>query len=169
MHKLFFLFAFASLQCIVLAQPTQHDLHFSSLAKQWDEAIPLGNGMLGALIWQKEDHLRFSLDRADLWDMRPMKDLHRKEFSYEWVTEQVRKNEYAIVQKYFDEPYDNEPGPSKIPGGALEFDTKNWGNAQSVHLFLQNSVCEVKWANLLFGFLTLSSLFGALAVIFLNQ
>ena len=147
MNKLLFLFAFASLQCIVLAQPTQHDLHFSSLAKQWDEAIPLGNGMLGALIWQKEDHLRFSLDRADLWDMRPMKDLHRKEFSYEWVTEQVRKNEYAIVQKYFDEPYDNEPGPSKIPGGALEFDTKNWGNVQSVHLFLQNSVCEVKWTN----------------------
>lgn len=147
MNKIFLVFTFSLIQLYTVAQPTQHDLHFTSLAKQWDEAVPLGNGMLGALIWQKADHLRFSLDRADLWDMRPMKDLHRKEFSYEWVTGQVKKNEYAIVQQYFDEPYDNEPGPSKIPGGALEFDTKNWGNVQSVHLFLQNSVCEVKWTN----------------------
>jgi alpha-L-fucosidase 2 len=52
---------------------TNHDLKFDTLARHWDEAIPLGNGMLGALIWQKGDHLRFSLDRADLWDLRPMK------------------------------------------------------------------------------------------------
>jgi len=129
------------------AQGDTHDLHFDTLAKQWDEAIPLGNGMLGALVWQKGDHLRFSLDRADLWDLRPMKGLHRKEFSYDWVMAQIRKKDYAPVQQYFDEPYDNEPAPSKIPGGALEFDTKNWGNVQSVHLHLPNALCEVKWAN----------------------
>lgn len=130
-----------------IAQIPSHDLHFDQLAKTWDEAIPLGNGMVGALVWQKGDHLRFSLDRADLWDMRPMKGLHRKEFSYKWVTDQVKKKEYAPVQEYFDAPYDNEPAPSKIPGGALEFDTKNWGNVQSVHLYLQNAFCEVKWQN----------------------
>jgi len=129
------------------AQNAEHDLQFNTLAKQWDEAIPLGNGMLGALVWQKADHLRFSLDRADLWDMRPMKGLHRKEFSYDWVMGQIRKKDYAPVQHYFDEPYDNEPAPSKIPGGALEFDTKGWGSVQSVHLNLPKAVCEVKWAN----------------------
>lgn len=55
----------------LFAQTTSHDLQFTTLAKQWDEAVPLGNGMLGALVWQKADHLRFSLDRADLWDLRP--------------------------------------------------------------------------------------------------
>ncbi|MEO6290599.1 MAG: hypothetical protein ABIO76_11790, partial [Ginsengibacter sp.] len=40
----------------------EHNLVFDSLPKRWDEAIPLGNGMLGALIWQKENMLRFSLD-----------------------------------------------------------------------------------------------------------
>lgn len=128
-------------------QSTDHDLHFDTLAQQWDEAIPLGNGMLGALIWQKDDHLRFSLDRADLWDLRPMKGLHRKEFSYQWVMDQIRRKDYAPVQKYFDEPYDREPAPSKIPGGALEFDTRNWGSVTSVHLYLQNALCEVKWEN----------------------
>lgn len=37
------------------ATTQQHDIHFNSLAKTWDEAIPLSNGMLGALVWQKED------------------------------------------------------------------------------------------------------------------
>lgn len=131
----------------VSAQSTSHDLHFDSLANRWDEAIPLGNGMLGALIWQKDGNLRFSLDRADLWDQRPMKGLHRAEFSYPWVVEQVKKKDYSPVQQYFDEPYDREPAPSKIPGGALEFDTRSWGNVKSVHLHLHNAQCEVKWAN----------------------
>lgn len=139
--------------CLVLftgsafTQITGHNLQFDKLATQWDEAIPLGNGMLGALIWQKGDHLRFSLDRADIWDLRPMKGLHRKEFSYDWVMEQIRKKDYAPVQKYFDEPYDNEPAPSKIPGGALEFGTKDWGKVKSVHLHLPDALCEVKWEN----------------------
>ncbi|WP_428331358.1 glycosyl hydrolase family 95 catalytic domain-containing protein [Mucilaginibacter sp.] len=127
---------------------SKHDLHFDTLAAHWDEGIPLGNGTVGALIWQKQNHLRFSLDRVDLWDERPMKGLHRKEFSYQWVYEQVKnKADYSLVQKYFDDPYDNEPAPSKIPGAAMEFDTKNWGKVQSVHLFVDNALCEVKWAN----------------------
>ena len=48
----------------------EYNLKFSELAENWDEAIPLGNGMLGALNWQKEGKLRISLDRADLWDLR---------------------------------------------------------------------------------------------------
>ena len=130
------------------AQSSAHDLKFDSLAARWDEAIPLGNGTLGALIWQKQNHLRFSLDRADLWDERPMKGLHRKEFSYHWVYEQVKKQtDYEQVQKYFDAPYDNEPAPSKIPGAALEFDTKSLGKVKSVQLSINNALCEVKWVN----------------------
>jgi alpha-L-fucosidase 2 len=136
------------LSFIVTAQPAQrHDLHFTKLANAWDEAIPLGNGMVGALVWQKGDKLRFSLDRSDLWDQRPMKGLHREEFSYQWVYEQVKKKDYKIVQDYFDAPYDREAAPSKIPGGALEFAIDNWGEVASVHLSLNNAMCEVKWNN----------------------
>ncbi|MFN6063063.1 MAG: hypothetical protein ACK49K_07220, partial [Bacteroidota bacterium] len=49
-------------------QPGRHqNLLFEELATTWDEAIPLGNGIFGALICEKEGKLRFSLDRADLW------------------------------------------------------------------------------------------------------
>jgi hypothetical protein len=83
------------------AQPEEkHNLHFEKLAKVWDEALPLGNGTVGALIWERQGKLRLSLDRADIWDMRPMAGLHRDEFSYKWVQGQVRKKDYKPVQQY---------------------------------------------------------------------
>lgn len=125
----------------------QHDLYFNKLPAVWDEGIPLGNGTIGALIWHKDSNLRFSLDRADIWDMRPLKGLHRKEFTYKWIQEQVRKNDYKPVQEYFDEPYNREPAPSKIPAGALEFNIAGEAKVKSVRLSVQNALCEVKWNN----------------------
>jgi alpha-L-fucosidase 2 len=124
-----------------------HNLQFTTPAQTWDEGLPLGNGQVGALVWQKDSSLRLSLDRADLWDMRPMKGLHRPEFSYAWVAGQVQKKDYKIVQQYFDAPYDQEPAPSKIPGGAFTFDIQNWGAVASVYLSLQDAVGVVKWKN----------------------
>jgi alpha-L-fucosidase 2 len=124
---------------------SKHDLNFSKPASSWDEAIPLGNGMLGALVWQKGDHLRFSLDRADLWDLRPMENISKPEFSFKWVQQQVKDNNYKVVQNIFDVPYDQLPAPSKIPGAALEFDTKSLGEVVQVRLLLNNAVCETKW------------------------
>ncbi|MGV8093770.1 MAG: glycoside hydrolase family 95-like protein [Mangrovibacterium sp.] len=121
------------------------NLVFQTLAPVWDEAIPLGNGMLGALIWQKDSNLRFSLDRADLWDLRPMDNLSRPEFSYRWVQEQLEKNNYKAVQDLFDAPYDQMPAPSKIPGAALEFDISSLGKIKSVKLDLVSALCIVDW------------------------
>lgn len=124
-----------------------NDLHFESLAEVWDEAIPLGNGMVGSLIWKKEGKLRFSLDRADLWDLRPMENLQKPEWKYSWVYDQWKKNDYTPVQELFDVPYDRSPAPSKIPGAAIEFDISALGEVASVHLFIKDAVCEVKWKN----------------------
>jgi alpha-L-fucosidase 2 len=127
--------------------PFAHDLHFDSLATRWDEAIPLGNGMLGALIWEKEGKLRFSLDRADLWDLRPMENLNSPEWRFKWVLEQWRENTYHRVQEKFDAPYDRNPAPSKIPAAALEFGTDVLGGVEYAHLYIKQGLCEVKWKN----------------------
>lgn len=130
------------------AQPyPKHNLHFDELAKTWDEGIPLGNAILGALIWEKEYQLRFSLDRADLWDQRPMKGLKGPEFSYQWIAEQVKKKDYKIVQQKLDEPYEKEAAPSKIPGAALMIDTRSWGKIASVDLNIKTAECTIKWKN----------------------
>ncbi|HUX96193.1 MAG TPA: glycoside hydrolase N-terminal domain-containing protein [Bacteroidales bacterium] len=125
--------------------PGDTNLRFTELSKSWDEAIPLGNGMIGALIWQKEGKLRFSLDRADLWDLRPMENLDKPEWKFSWVQDQWKKDSYQNVQKMFDEPYDRNPAPSKIPGGAIEFNISSFGKVVSAELDLETALCEVRW------------------------
>jgi alpha-L-fucosidase 2 len=125
----------------------ESELKFSRLAPVWDEGIPLGNGMLGALIWEKDKKLRISLDRADLWDLRPMENLEKPEWKFSWIKEQLEKGTYSNVQQMFDVPYDRNPAPSKIPGGALEFDISGLGEPESVELRLKNALCLIKWKN----------------------
>jgi hypothetical protein len=125
----------------------RHDLVFGDLAPTWDEGIPLGNGMIGALIWKKGDSLRMSLDRADLWDLRPVAEFSGPEFRFGWVRDQVLKNDYEPVHRMGDAPYDRDPAPTKIPAAALEFDISGLGEIQSVRLSLAEAVCRVRWKN----------------------
>ena len=62
--------------------PFYHSLTFDKLPEVWDEAIPLGNGLTGALIWQKEGRLRIAIDRADLWDLRPVEPVSYTHLSF---------------------------------------------------------------------------------------
>ncbi|MCB9208910.1 MAG: glycoside hydrolase N-terminal domain-containing protein [Ignavibacteriales bacterium] len=142
----FFLpFLFSCTQSVITPEKSQNDLVFDSLATSWDEAIPLGNGMLGALVWKNGKNLRISLDRADLWDLRPMDKLDFKNLKFKWVYDQWKNNTYENVQKYFDVPYDQRPAPTKIPAGALEFDIEKFGKIKEVRLYVKNALCEIVW------------------------
>jgi hypothetical protein len=128
--------------------PSGSDLVFNDLPVTWDAGIPLGDGMMGSLVWQKGENLRMSLDHIELWDERPM--LHSDSlfyYNFKWVQERVALNDYRPVQVRYDEPYSSCPFPCKIPGGAMEFATGQWGKANSVRLYLNNATCEVKWPN----------------------
>jgi len=125
--------------------PSEYDLVFNRLAESWDEAIPLGNGLIGVLVWRKGSSLRLSLDRADLWDLRPAENLDRPEWSFSWVRNRVLKQDYKTVQDLFDAPYERNPAPTKIPGAALEFDDSELGEVSSVRLLIQNALCVIEW------------------------
>lgn len=131
----------------LLVKPSKNDLIFSDIAKTWDEGMPLGNATVGALVWQKDSSLRMSLDRVDLWDLRPAENIWGENFSFDWVYKQVMKNDYQPVQKLFDVPYDRDPAPSKIPGAGLEFNLGKMGEPENIRLYLNNALCEVKWKN----------------------
>ena len=47
------------------------NLRLAAPIKSWDEAVPLGNGLMGGLLWGMDNTVRLSLDRGDLWDERP--------------------------------------------------------------------------------------------------
>lgn len=127
--------------------PSNSDLQFPDLAKTWDEGMPLGNATVGALVWQRDSALRFSLDRTDLWDLRPMDSISGTNNRFAWVHEQVMKGDYLPVQKKYDWPYEQQPAPSKIPGAALEFSLEQLGAPSDVHLYLNNALCEATWDN----------------------
>jgi len=123
----------------------QHNLVFDTLAARWDEGIPLGNGWLGALIWKKENKLRMSLDRVDLWDDRPMPEIDKLKFN--WVVQQVNKKEYDTVQKLGDIPYEESPAPTKIPGAAIEFKLEKLGKVISNTLDIKTGLSVIKFEN----------------------
>lgn len=127
--------------------PSESDLVFTGLARSWDEAMPLGNATVGALVWQRDSSLRLSLDRTDLWDLRPVDSLSGDNFRFSWVKEHIRTKDYLPVQKKLDWPYNMNPAPSKIPGATIEFPLEKIGAPTQVRLYLNNALCEANWAD----------------------
>ena len=124
---------------------SQSDLQYSDLATVWDEALPLGNATVGELVWQKDGRLRFSLDRTDLWDLRPVHSYGSERFSFEWVKEQIRKKDYKPVIDQFEHQPSRGVAPSKLPGAAMEFASQGLGAVTASRVFLRNALCEVSW------------------------
>lgn len=131
---------------LITAQPAkEHNLCFEVIPDRWDEAIPLGNGMVGALVWQKEGKLRISVDRADLWDLRPTALIDK--YTYQWAYKHRLSGDWDTVWKVADEPYDRDPGPTKLPGASVEFDISSLGKVISIELNIASAICSIHWAN----------------------
>ena len=130
----------------LFAQPEKkYNLKFDRLAARWDEGIPLGNGMLGALVWEKQEKLRLSLDRADLWDERKAVDLSK--FNFKDVERWVNTRNYDSAHLLGDKPYDNIPYPTKLPAAAMEFKIAALGNVLSNELDLATALNTVQFSS----------------------
>ena len=85
----------------------------------WDEAVPLGNGLMGGLLWGGDSTLRLSLDRGDLWDERPADGMRWELFTYANLIRKVAEQDYKYIDDVFDRAY-RDSHPSKIPAGRVE-------------------------------------------------
>ena len=102
------------------AQPTaKQGLHYDTPAMVWDEAMPLGNGLLGGLVWGDGKPIKISLDRTDLWDLRPVPEFHGKDYNYKTMREWEKAGRVKDLLAMYDDPY-NRPAPTKIPAGRIE-------------------------------------------------
>jgi len=134
-------------QCLKVEE-TPSDMHFTSLSKVWDEAVPLGNATLGELVWQRGDSLRFSLDHTDLWDLRPTRAfLDPEHFNWKWIVGRVEAEDEESIKSQIEDSYSYDPGPTKIPCAALEFPLTGLGEVTSVHLYNHNALCRVEWSS----------------------
>ena len=85
----------------------------------WDEAVPLGNGLMGGLLWGGDSTLRLSLDRGDLWDERPADGMRWELFTYANLIRKVAEKDDKYIDDVFDRAY-RDSHPSKIPAGRVE-------------------------------------------------
>jgi len=98
----------------------EHNLILSAPVNTWDEALPLGNGLMGGLLWGEDSTVRLSLDRGDLWDERTHGEKEWwKKHNYKAGQERIAQKDFATVHSWWDDPY-NGVTPTKLPGGRLE-------------------------------------------------
>lgn len=98
----------------------EHGLHYTSPATVWDEALPLGNGILGALVWGDGQPLKISLDRTDLWDLRPVPEYNSPEYTYKNMIEWHHAGRHQDLVRLYEDPYSRAESPTKIPAGRIE-------------------------------------------------
>lgn len=119
------IFIYAALAALEAGMPKpEHGIHYTTPAKVWDEALPLGNGVLGALVWGDGAPLKISLDRTDLWDLRPAPEFHTEEYTYEMMRQWEKEGRVEDLLRVYDNPY-HRPAPTKIPAGRIELQIGN--------------------------------------------
>lgn len=98
----------------------EYKLKYSHAITAWDEAIPLGNGDLGCLIWGKSNELRFSLDKSGIWDCSNPPE-EQDGFTYANLIDLVSRRKQRKINKIFDDCYANTT-PTKLPTGRIVLD-----------------------------------------------
>ncbi len=86
--------------------------------QRWDEAIPLGNGRNGVLLWGDAKQIRLSLDRADLWDERTGDVYDDPHWNHRSIIEAARSGDYAHCRKLCD--LSSSIPATKLPTGRIE-------------------------------------------------
>lgn len=119
-----------------------HELNFDRPITRWDEALPLGNGMIGCLVWGNGSPLRFSLDRGDLWDTRVAEETLSPDYTYAHLIELVRSGEYALAESKFGDFY-SRPAPTKIPPGRFELNFGKSADRIGYKLSLARAEAEI--------------------------
>ena len=98
----------------------EHGLRYTTPAETWDEALPLGNAILGALVWGDGQPLKISLDRTDLWDLRTIPEYHSPEYKYKLMRKWHEQGRHEDSKRLYEHPYSRADSPTKIPAGRIE-------------------------------------------------
>lgn len=121
----------------------QHDLAIKGAIQRWDEAIPLGNGLIGCLMWGDGNPLKLSLDRGDLWDTRVADEALADDYTYANLIELVKRTDIDTIRRKYQFNH-HTATPTKIPAGRIEL---NWGtkaDEAEFQLRLHDAVGESK-------------------------
>ncbi len=130
-------------ECIMMLE--KYNMEHRGSIKSWDEAMPLGNGRLGTLVYGDEK-ICLSLDRVDLWDSRPAPASLEASFNYKnlvMLKESGKEEDWQELIRLFDTVYRATAYPSKVTAGRLELSFKE-KFSPSFYLSIANAVALVK-------------------------
>lgn len=99
--------------------------------ENWDEGLPLGNGEIGSLVYGSNP-LKITVDRTDLWDLRPNEVTLEKDFNFKNLVKlsmSGKDEDWKERERLFEDVFMGKPYPSKITAGHIELcfdeDAKN--------------------------------------------
>lgn len=118
-------------------------LTFAGPALSSDEGLPLANGLMGALIWGDGAPLKISVDRTDLWDLRPIPEYDRPDYTYDNVIALHKAGDDKALIDLLEKPY-HRAGPTKIPAGRIEIRFSDNSLFQNAALDLTQAVATTK-------------------------
>lgn len=87
-------------------------LYFNTPAKIWEEALPIGNGRLGAMIFSHPKKLRIQLNEISLWSGEAYEDADKKE-AYKHLPELrelITKKDFSKAQELLNTEFINNGG-----------------------------------------------------------
>ena len=109
---------------------TRHTLTHRKAPTQWHDGFPLGNGALGVMVWGDGAPLAFSIDHADLWDLRNNRThAQHPDYTYAGVRRAVAEGRFKDLEKAVEcKDYPGGPHtPTKLYIGRAEI---NLGSAR---------------------------------------
>lgn len=88
---------------------------------RWDEGLPLGNGRTGSLVYGSKP-LKITVDRTDLWDLRPNEVTREKGFNFKNLVKlslSGKEEDRKERERLFEDIFMGKPYPSKITAGHI--------------------------------------------------
>ncbi len=114
--------------------------------ERWDEAVPLGNGLIGLLVWGEKNIVRLSLDRGDLWDLRHPPGMQSPAFTAANLTQWIGEENHRAIRKTFSETSHRHCYPTKLPAGRIELRIRG-AKVTRFDLCFADGVCTVHFDN----------------------
>lgn len=124
-------------------------LWYEQSANSWVEALPVGNGRLGAMVFGRTDREVLSLNEDTLWSGHP-RDLNPKgkmNFFRE-AAELAKKKKYHEAQELVEKELTSDWGQSYMPLGDLILDFKHNGRVESYSrdLDISSAIASVEYS-----------------------
>lgn len=97
---------------VISAEAGSNVLWYAAPADKWIEALPIGNGRLGAMIFGQPEHERLQLNEITVWSQGPQPDADRKD-AYKRVPELrrlIREGKYEEATRFAEANF-NGPAP----------------------------------------------------------